>query len=350
MGCLKLSYNHNYPLKVIHSKTYKDYYPFGEPLPGRNSVSSPQYEHGYQGQFTTKDEETGLDAFELRMWDSRLARWTSTDPYGQYHSPYLGMGNNPVSQIDPDGGLSALATKTITGAMIGMTAGGVTAGLAGGSNKDIGLAMLGGAVAGAAVGYGVGGGFSGINLPSLSIPSITPRQIAGLTANGFFSGLDGYLSAMNQIKNNPHVDIGEITTECLDCLPNTVTPTLKPQGNPVADAIYQGQKDFVSHPITQTAIEIATLPFGGGFKLTGRVAGGIIKSFTKHGINQVIQRGFRAVDILKIVREGKAIHGMGRHGPQIRYSLGGNTVVVNAKGKVVTAFSNAADEMFIPFK
>jgi hypothetical protein len=26
------------------------------------------------------------------------------DPYGQFFSPYLGMGNNPISSIDPDGG------------------------------------------------------------------------------------------------------------------------------------------------------------------------------------------------------------------------------------------------------
>ncbi len=38
------------------------------------------------------------------MWDGRLGRWLSPDPYGQYASPYLGMGNNPINSIDPDGG------------------------------------------------------------------------------------------------------------------------------------------------------------------------------------------------------------------------------------------------------
>jgi len=32
-----------------------------------------------------------------------LARWLTPDPMKQYHSPYLGMGNNPISRIDPDG-------------------------------------------------------------------------------------------------------------------------------------------------------------------------------------------------------------------------------------------------------
>lgn len=44
---------------------------------------------------------------------------------------------------------------------------------------------------------------------------------------------------------------------------------------------------------------------------------------------------------LKIVREGTPVQAMGRHGAQTRYTLRGNTVVVNAKGEVVTVFSNA---------
>ncbi|MCL9807670.1 hypothetical protein NAT51_19260 [Flavobacterium amniphilum] len=45
-----------------------------------------------------------MEAFELRLWDGRLGRWLTVDPMGQYFSPYLGMGNNPISRIDPDGG------------------------------------------------------------------------------------------------------------------------------------------------------------------------------------------------------------------------------------------------------
>lgn len=33
-----------------------------------------------------------------------LGRWLSPDSYGQYHRPYLAMGNNPISRVDPDGG------------------------------------------------------------------------------------------------------------------------------------------------------------------------------------------------------------------------------------------------------
>jgi len=32
-----------------------------------------------------------------------LARWLTPDPAHQFHSPYLGMGNNPMNGVDPDG-------------------------------------------------------------------------------------------------------------------------------------------------------------------------------------------------------------------------------------------------------
>ena len=70
-------------------------------VPNRHG-SSNSYRYTFQGQ--EKDPETEMEAFQLRMWDGRLGRWLSPDPYGQYASPYLGMGNNPINSIDPDGG------------------------------------------------------------------------------------------------------------------------------------------------------------------------------------------------------------------------------------------------------
>jgi hypothetical protein len=35
-----------------------------------------------------------------------IGRWTSKDPAGQYYSPYIGLGNVPISNVDPDGGYS----------------------------------------------------------------------------------------------------------------------------------------------------------------------------------------------------------------------------------------------------
>jgi len=69
-------------------------------MPNRNIEGN--YRYKFQGQ--EKDAETGKEAFELRLWDGRIGRWLTVDPAGQYSSPYLGMGNNPINGVDPDGG------------------------------------------------------------------------------------------------------------------------------------------------------------------------------------------------------------------------------------------------------
>ncbi|WP_343321641.1 RHS repeat domain-containing protein [Sphingobacterium multivorum] len=80
---------------------YADYYPFGMEV--RSGGVENRY--GYQGLYAEKDKETGWSNFELRNYDAAIGRWLTTDPKAQYHSPYVGMGNNPVNRIDKDGGL-----------------------------------------------------------------------------------------------------------------------------------------------------------------------------------------------------------------------------------------------------
>ncbi|MFC4221160.1 DUF5675 family protein [Flagellimonas marina] len=81
---------------------YTDYYPFGMPMPNRTLLGPEGYRYAFQGQ--EKDPETGKEAFELRLWDSRIGRWLTIDPFRQFANPYLGMGNSPIKFIDPDGG------------------------------------------------------------------------------------------------------------------------------------------------------------------------------------------------------------------------------------------------------
>lgn len=69
-------------------------------MPNRNI--QVDYRYAFQGQ--EKDPETGKEAFELRLWDSRIGRWLTTDPFSEFFSPYLGMGNNPILNVDPSGG------------------------------------------------------------------------------------------------------------------------------------------------------------------------------------------------------------------------------------------------------
>jgi len=91
----------NVTTDVAEVSNYTDYYPFGMAMPQRK-LTNGTYRYAFQGQ--EKDPETGKEAFQLRLWDGRIGRWLTTDPYSQYHSPYLGMGNNPIGITDPDGG------------------------------------------------------------------------------------------------------------------------------------------------------------------------------------------------------------------------------------------------------
>jgi hypothetical protein len=82
-------------------------------------------------------------------------------------------------------------------------------------------------------------------------------------------------------------------------------------------------------------------------KFAGGNIAPIISGFSKHGLNQAISRGFKTAEILKIVRNGNSVSAMGRYGSQVRYTLGQNTEVLNAKNQVVTVFSTAKNGMLV---
>lgn len=88
-----------------------DYYAFGGTMPGRVwQQSGGEYRFGYQGQEKSQTE-VNWDEFELRQYNHDLGRWSAPDPYGQFHSPYVAMSNNPVSMVDPDGGYVNMSSE-----------------------------------------------------------------------------------------------------------------------------------------------------------------------------------------------------------------------------------------------
>ena len=104
MGCFKLTYGKETGvLKVVHN-AFK--------INVKSGSDADRY--GYQGEYAECDPETattsgseaigGWNSFDLRMYDANVGRWLSTDPKGIGWSPFIGMGNNPVSNSDPDGG------------------------------------------------------------------------------------------------------------------------------------------------------------------------------------------------------------------------------------------------------
>ncbi len=134
MGCLKLSYDYRegalenvsqHFLRVSSKNGYAEknctnLYPFGSVARRLNTPNSyfegigqegkknfgQYYKYGFQGEFAMESAETGYNDFQYRSWDPVVSRWISPDPARQFHSPYLGMGNNPINQIDPDGAFS----------------------------------------------------------------------------------------------------------------------------------------------------------------------------------------------------------------------------------------------------
>jgi RHS repeat-associated protein len=57
----------------------------------------------YQGQELESNFALNLNEFEARHYDPQTARWMVLDPALQFPSPYVGMGNQWVSGVDPDG-------------------------------------------------------------------------------------------------------------------------------------------------------------------------------------------------------------------------------------------------------
>jgi len=86
-----------------------------------------------------------------------MVRWLSADPYGQFSSPYVGMGNKPTMGVDPNGGLFGLSTgwSTLAGAGIGFAVGAGAAVLTG-HEDDWWKWGLGGAAVGGVIGYATG--------------------------------------------------------------------------------------------------------------------------------------------------------------------------------------------------
>jgi RHS repeat-associated protein len=79
------------------------YYPFGMTMGDLAFTSGLYNRYLYQGKETTSDLGLWWQDFHARRFDSQIGRWHVPDPAGQYASPYVGMGNNPLKLIDKNG-------------------------------------------------------------------------------------------------------------------------------------------------------------------------------------------------------------------------------------------------------
>jgi RHS repeat-associated protein len=84
----------------------------------------------YQGKewMDEEDQAMAMYDFHARLYDLALGRFMGVDPAGQFASPYMAMGNNPVIGVDPDGefvftailpGVGVFIDAALWGAVIG---------------------------------------------------------------------------------------------------------------------------------------------------------------------------------------------------------------------------------------
>lgn len=152
------------------------------------------------------DPTTALYHMGVRYYAPALGRFISPDPVGQFTSPYLYAGNNPVSAIDPDGDF-AFAVAMIIGAVVGAYFGGATvnhdmnplnwnwrsgktyAGLAAGAAIGAVGAAAGGLAVEAGVAIGASGGLAA-EAAGVAV-GIGGQVLVGAGENAAFTALGG---------------------------------------------------------------------------------------------------------------------------------------------------------------
>ena len=208
-----------------------NYRPFGGMID--NNASEP-LSYKYTGH--EYDEETGLHNFRARLYDEDLGRFYGVDPAGQFSSPYVGIGNNPIMYVDPDGewvhivvgagvgaivgGIQAgvrgdnvwkgIGVGAAIGALSAATGGAVTGALGGGFAATVAGGAASGAVSGglnagvyggditAGIWQGALGGAIGGMVPSIGVNGVIPGAITGAAGGALGGGLaGGTISAIN---------------------------------------------------------------------------------------------------------------------------------------------------------
>ncbi|MBV6640780.1 MAG: peptidoglycan DD-metalloendopeptidase family protein [Cyclobacteriaceae bacterium] len=188
-----------------------DYYPFGMLMAtswSKDGYLSPGL--AYQSYYSVYDDLFGTYDFFLRNYDPTIGRWLQTDPYSQFASPYVGMGNGPHVGVDPDGGaVEGLVFESLLLELgIVASAGALYGGLTGHFNENRGVSAL----IGAGIflgGYGLGRIIPYIEMPNLNFPHLPNpfQKTAQMIAN------DPKLLQLAKVRGpEPPKDLGEIST------------------------------------------------------------------------------------------------------------------------------------------
>lgn len=166
-----------------------DYYPFGLTFNSYKRVGRTKNDYLYQGK--EKMENTEWYDFHARNYHAALGRFMQVDPAYNGPSGYVGMANNPVGTIDPDGrnpfliavGIAAAVSAVTYTASVAMSDGGF-------ANWDWGQFtqnMMVGTVSGAFT-FGIGSGFTAGTGYVLNNSQQAVREVARVATHAAFQG------------------------------------------------------------------------------------------------------------------------------------------------------------------
>ena len=178
-------YFDDYTVTHVHGQIVQmqDYYPYG--LAYNKKIQENEILNKYLYQGKEVQDSTGWHDFHARLYSPALGRFLGADPKGQFHSPYLAMGNNPVIMVDPDGEIAFLAVVGIAAAI-----GGISGGIAA---KDMGYSTFGGIWRGALVGAAAGAAGAGVAVAGggAVLAGAAGGAVGGAGFSGMATGWDG---------------------------------------------------------------------------------------------------------------------------------------------------------------
>ncbi len=136
-----------------------NYYPYG--MISTSWVRDQHLDSNAKYQGKEYDNKTGWYDFHARQYDAALGKWFNVDPKNQFASAYVGMGNNPVVYVDPDGQWVHIAIGAAAGAIFNVASNWKNIKNPGDFGKYFGIGAVAGA-AGAATGqYALAGAIIG---------------------------------------------------------------------------------------------------------------------------------------------------------------------------------------------
>ena len=299
------------------------YYPFGGVFASEENVQP----YKYNGK--ELDAKKGLNWYDYgaRQYDAALGIFTTVDPSSERYystSPYVYCGGNPINRIDPTG---ADWYKD--------------------SDGNYHWAERGGDIAEGWTWVG-----SSVSIEISKNRYVNYYENGGIVANKPVNTFD--LIASSSKLQNLFLGENSLLSEASKSrlFNGLINRSLNSIGTPIGQALVNyGAAEFGGVALGKIfgwgAKGLVNLLGKSGAKAATQMAAQVgttqlttIRGVTKHGVHQMITRGFKVVDVLKIVREGEAVEAMGRYGAQMRYTLNGNKVILNAKGKIVSVFSN----------